>query len=120
MRNQTRKNDTPGQRKAIYLDALELLTGAHKSFQNDYNRYACHAIQSAGFRDHLDVNESTFPEICAFAHCGIHAETAWLTERNDLGATTGMYSSTDEGNEFRQLVLIFAAELCDDRDFINK
>jgi hypothetical protein len=96
------------QRKSIYADALEILSGA------DYDRFgrgcfACQALESASDDIWTHVPDD-FPEAYAFRY---KKEThVWLSDGSDE-----TQPDTREGNEFRQLVLIFAAELCDDKDF---
>jgi hypothetical protein len=110
---------TKKQRKQIYLDALEILAGAHL-LEQQYaaHRYACKAISVAcGCDGTLNIGEHNFPEISAFACCEIDQTRPWLTEHDSNDRPIGLHSYNSDGNEFRQLVLIFAAELCDDKDF---
>lgn len=121
---------TRRQRKRIYLDALELLAEADftnyiPSTKRQNARYVCKAISQAtgGEISHDEVPDE-FPEIYAFRSIEGCPDWAWLSELV-INHTTrhaieeaGASVRTAEGNQLRQLALIFAAELCDDPDFL--
>jgi hypothetical protein len=116
---------TGEERKQIYLDALELLAEAdirHTwSFNNTgFARYACHAISQATKKAKRPTKPSTverfFPEAYAFRSNEYNGST-WLSEI--VGGSVRFTPGSKDGNELRQLVLIFAAELCDDPEFLN-
>jgi hypothetical protein len=114
---------TAGARKRIYLAALDLLASSDFLTGNvetraQYDRYVCHAVKHAVRQelgaaiDHETVRD-LFPEAYAF-RTG-HSTSLWLSEYKNGAFTMNPY--TEEGNQLRQTVLAFAAELCDDRDF---
>jgi hypothetical protein len=103
---------TKKQRKKIYLEALERLSAADLTADpwtlEGYARYVCHAVAQSCDVDHNDV-AAEFPEAYAFANPD-HRGTVWLCDHDS-------YPNTEAGHKLRQTVLIFAAELCDDREF---
>jgi hypothetical protein len=110
---------TRKQRKEIYLKAAATVFEADlKSSLSEgrippeaYNRYACHAMARAtGLNWRMVDNHLLFPELIAFKN-HYYASHEWLSGSKFDGP------ATKDGNEFRQLVLLFAAELCNDTDF---
>jgi hypothetical protein len=102
---------TREKRKRIYADALLIVSEA------DYDRFGrgcfvCQALESASDDIWTHVPDD-FPEAYAFRYPG--EPHVWLCDGSDE-----TQPDTREGNEFRQLVLIFAAELCGDEDFQNE
>jgi hypothetical protein len=115
---------TREERKRIYQDAAQLVADADYSSiftyadeikLNMYARFACHAIaQSCDINFDSVVNE--FPEIYAFKSES-YPGGKWLSEH--VEGEEFLLPESDEGNELRQLTLIFAAELCGDEDFLK-
>jgi hypothetical protein len=107
---------TARQRKKIYLGALEILAEAGERMLDTQSleasaRFICCAISQVLGTDDVAVYEE-FPEVYIF-RCYERFNIFWLSDDNYC------YSNTQTGNEFRQLVLLFAVELCDDVDFQN-
>jgi hypothetical protein len=112
---------TKEQRKLIYLKALELVAGADihglTITKRHTARYVCHAVGQAAGIVYTDVTEH-FPEAYAFRNPDLGRYDVWLSDgedNDDTGYDTD--PETGSGNKLRQLVLIFAAELCGDPDF---
>lgn len=109
------------KRKEIYLKALEIVAAADynpdRLFEIDYTRYVCYAIEKVSGVSHYEVAEQ-FPEVYEFRSDSDNSDAAavWLTDHTD--SDYSCKPNTIEGNELRQLVLIFAAELCDDNNLI--
>jgi hypothetical protein len=110
---------TREERKQIYLHALELLSRAEYSAPcpdtaEGYARYVCHAIsQSSCVRfDHVWRH---FPEVYIFRSTENYGPL-WMYDPGSRSCDP----KTEEGNQLRQLALIFAAELCDDDSFQNE
>jgi hypothetical protein len=107
------------QRRDIYLEAAGLVAGSKYWINTDYTddtrpdymRYACHAIEAAS-----GVLEGTvcdnFPEILMFSSTETRACGVWLTDHGDKECPCTPNSK--EGNELRQLALLFAAAMCED------
>jgi hypothetical protein len=109
------------QRKGIYLEALEILANADiteselTTERQVMAQFACHAISQACGVNTDDVPHE-FPEVYAFKNPE-YGGGVWLREFSDPECYCE--SNTVTGNKFRQLVLIFAVELCDDIEFLT-
>jgi hypothetical protein len=112
---------TREQRRKIYLNAAGLVSGADiridlsKRVGSDsaYDRYVCHAVAHVASLDKDQVDDKDmFPELLAFKDPNGRYLATWLGHEND-----GFGPESTEGNQLRQLILLFAAELCDDLNF---
>jgi hypothetical protein len=97
------------QRKSIYADALEILSRVDARLGSE--RLACCALKMACRDEWIHVSYD-FPEVFAFKNPA--ANFVWLSDEDD-----DTDPESKAGNELRQLVLIFAIELCDDQQFQN-
>jgi hypothetical protein len=110
-----------GERKGIYLAAQAHLAetdfGRSNTFVplGDFHMYyACCAIAHVSHVMLCDV-ERLFPELLAFHSGKTDGTSAWLSEFDD--GVVHFRAESREGNDLRQIALIFAAELCDDKEF---
>jgi hypothetical protein len=114
------------KRRDIYLEAAGLVADSkywintdHSRLCNplgdrrpDYMMYACHAIQAASSVLDGTVCDN-FPEAFAFRSTDSPTDTdVWLTDYGD--AECPCTPNSKEGNDLRQLVLLFAAAMCED------
>ena len=111
---------TKKQRKEIYLKALELVAKADFNESSpetpeQYERYICHAISKVCEINYKQVI-NYFPEVYSFRNFQL-ATDLWLQDYDSITDEYHFEPDTKNGNELRQLVLIFAAELCDDKNF---
>ena len=113
---------TRKQRKEIYLKAFELVRTADLTHHNlslnkkELQRYACHAIsQATNDKIDFEVIEEHFPEISIFRNRDFIGST-WLSDYDYQTHRNILKPCEIDGNELRQLILLFAAELCDDID----